>query len=232
MPLHATGPAATAFSRPPPLQPPRLLEQPVTTEQLFLPLPSSSGHQGGTLVGVCTRPWAPSLGPPGLFSVVNVGQGQGGVGDLGWLQRGRLAWALSGALGACSLPPVGRGVVFQLAGRSRPRRLPTCPRHRSVVGQNLDLLSVPKASGILRPPPHFPGSCTVRPWPSHQGPATLRSFMCLVSGKSSHFQGPAGCVVPEYGSLGRHSTSRGKASLAQHRPPPLRSHLCSPGERI
>lgn len=79
----------------------------------------------------------------------------------GRLRRGRLAWALGAA--SCE----------QRA--SRPRRLPARPRHGSGVGQNLDLPLVPKASGILQPLPQFPASCPTRPWPSHQGPAALRS---------------------------------------------------------
>lgn len=52
----------------------------------------SSSHQGGTPVGICTCPWAPSLGPPGLFFSGKDsarpgscrGPGMAGCGGAGW----------------------------------------------------------------------------------------------------------------------------------------------------
>lgn len=103
--------------------------------------------------------------------MVNTGQGQGGVGDLGWLQRGRLAWALSGALGVCSLPPISRGEAGP--GGSRLAHVTGL-----WWGRTWTFCWSPK---LLRPPPQFPASCPMRPWTSHQGPAALPSFQCAWS---------------------------------------------------
>lgn len=176
---------------------------------------SSSSHQCGTPVGICTCPWAPSLGPPGLFFS---GKRFGKARELsrpwdGWLRRGRLAWALSGALGACSLPPVSR----RGAGPGGSQLA-----HVTGLwwGRTRTFCRSPRLLGFCGPLP------SSQP-PGPRGPGHLTRDRLLYSASSvpglwkvgSQFQDPARCVAPGHGSLGRHSTSRGKAS-----PSPAQRH--------
>lgn len=183
---------------------------------------SSSSHQCGTPVGICTCPWA----HPGFFSVVKIRQGQGAVEALGWL-------AAEGQAGLG--PPWSTRRVLSASREqrgSRPRRLPARPRHGSVVGQNSDLLPVPKASGILRPPPQFPASWPTRPWPSHQGPAALLSFQCAWS-LESRKPVPRPCSLCGPGTRlpreAQHEQRKSESESGTAPCPPLQSHLHSPG---
>lgn len=220
--LHVTGPAATAFSRPRPLQTPGLLERPVTTAQLFPPPATRVEPRLASALVPGPRPWA----HPGFFSVVKIRQGQGAVEALG-----RLA-----AEGQAGLGPQWSTRRVLSASReqrgSRPRRLPARPRHGSVAGQNSDLLPVPKASGILRPPPQFPASWPTRPWPSHQGPAALLSFQCAWS-LESRKPVPRPCSLCGPGTRlpreAQHEQRKSESESGTAPCPPLQSHLHSPG---
>lgn len=208
--LHVTGPAATAFSRPRPLQAPGLLERPVTTAQLFPPPATSVEPRLASALVPGPRPWA----HPGFFSVVKIRQGQGAVEALGRLAaEGQAGLGPQWRLGACSLPPVSRGGAgpggSQLA-------------HVTGLwwGRTRTFCRSPRLLGFCGPLP------SSQP-PGPRGPGHLTRDRPLYAASSvpglwkvgSQFQDPARCVAPGHGSLGRHSTSRGKAS-----PSPAQRH--------
>lgn len=108
----------------------------------------------------------------------------------GWLRRGRLAWALGGALGACSLPPVSRGQAgpggSQLAHVTGLGWGRTWTFHWS-----------PRLLGFCSP---FPSSQP--PAPRGPGHLTRDRLLCAASHVlglwkvRSQFQDPACCVGP------------------------------------